>query len=86
MHFVGLIATYFVGYSRQCADLAAISRHRSAGDQYQTTGVIQKDAADGVTEHRFIRAETHPSKDDAATFAAAKGKQIIDQQGGRVFG
>ena len=56
------------------------------GGQYQTAGVIQKDAADGVKEHRFIRAETHPSKDDAAAFAVTKSKQIIDQQGDRVFG
>ena len=56
------------------------------GGQYQTAGVIQKDAADGVKEHRFIRAETHPSKDDAAAFAITKAKQIIDQQGDRVFG
>jgi hypothetical protein len=56
------------------------------GGQYQTAGVIQKDAVDGVKEHRFIRAETHPSKDDAAAFAVTKGKQIIDQQGDRVFG
>jgi hypothetical protein len=54
--------------------------------QYQTAGVIQKDAADGVKEHRYIRAETHASKDDAAAFAITKGKQIIDQQGDRVFG
>jgi hypothetical protein len=54
--------------------------------QYQTSGLIQKDAADGVKEHRFIRAETHPSKDDAAAFAITKAKQIIDQQGDRVFG
>jgi len=56
------------------------------GGQYQTAGVIQKDTADGVKEHRFVRAETHPSKDDAAAFAVTKGKQIIDQQGDRVFG
>ena len=56
------------------------------GGQHQTAGVIQKDAADGVKEHRFIRAETHPSKDDAAAFAITKGKQIINQQGDRVFG
>jgi len=56
------------------------------GGQYQTAGVIQKDTADGVKEHRFIRAETHPNKDDAAAFAVTKGKQIIDQQGDRIFG
>jgi len=55
------------------------------GGQYQTAGVIQKDAADGVKEPHFIRAESHPSKNDAAAFAITKGKQIIDQQGDRVF-
>jgi hypothetical protein len=53
---------------------------------YQTAGVIEKDSPDGVKEHRFIRAETHPSRDDAAAFAVQKGRQIIDQQGERAFG
>jgi len=56
------------------------------GGRYQTPGVIQKDAADGVKEPHFIRAESHPSKNDAAAFAVTKGKQIIDQQGDRMFG
>ena len=53
---------------------------------YQTAGVIEKDFPDGAKEHRFIRAETHPSQDDANEFAITKAKQIIDQQGDRVFG
>ncbi|HEX8665521.1 MAG TPA: HlyU family transcriptional regulator [Beijerinckiaceae bacterium] len=53
---------------------------------FQTAGVIEKDAPDGMKEHRFIRAETHPSRDDAAAFAVQKGRQIIDQQGERMFG
>lgn len=53
--------------------------------QFQTAGVIEKDFETGLKEHRFIRAETHPSKDDAASFAIAKGKQIIDEQGDRIF-
>ena len=56
-----------------------------AKGQFQTAGVIEKDFEDGMKEHRFVRAETHPSKDDAATFAIAKGKQIIDEQGDRIF-
>ncbi|MGO4387929.1 HlyU family transcriptional regulator [Microvirga sp. 2YAF29] len=56
-----------------------------AKGQFQTAGVIEKDFEGGMKEHRFVRAETHPSKDDAATFAIAKGKQIIDEQGDRVF-
>jgi hypothetical protein len=54
---------------------------------YQTCGIIEKDASEGpAKEHRFVRAETHPSRDEAASFAIAKGKQIIDQQGERMFG
>ncbi len=53
--------------------------------QYQTAGVIAKDFAEGVKEHRFIRAEAHPSADDAIAFAITKAKQIIDQQGDRIF-
>lgn len=54
-------------------------------DQYQTAGVIEKDFPDGVRTHEFVRAETHPGRDEAASFAIAKGKQIVDQQGDRIF-
>ena len=56
-----------------------------AGSGYQTAGVIEKNFPDGVKEHRFIRSETHPSRDAAAAFAIVKGRQIIDQQGDRMF-
>jgi hypothetical protein len=59
--------------------------YRSAG-QFQTAGVIEKDFPEGTKEHKFIRAETHPSEDDAKQFAVTKAKQIIDQQGDRMFG
>jgi hypothetical protein len=53
--------------------------------QYQTAGVIEKDTPDGVKEHRFIRADTHQSKDDAIAFTISKAKQLIDMQGDRMF-
>jgi hypothetical protein len=53
--------------------------------KYQTAGIIEKHGAEGVKEHRFVRAETHESRDDAAAFSIAKGKQIIDERGDRVF-
>jgi len=52
---------------------------------YQTAGIIEKDTPEGVKEHRFVRADTHPSKDDAIAFAISKAKQIIDLQGDRMF-
>ena len=56
-----------------------------ANSQFQTCGVIEKDFPDGAKQHRFVRAETHPSLVDAASFAITKGKQIVDQQGDRMF-
>ena len=56
-----------------------------AKDLYQTAGIIEKDAPDGVKAHRFIRADTHHSRDDAIAFAVSKAKQIIDLQGDRIF-
>jgi hypothetical protein len=58
----------------------------SARGGYQTSGIIEKDSETGMREHHFVRAETHPSKDDASAFAIVKGKQIIDEQGDRIFG
>ncbi len=52
---------------------------------YQTAGIIEKDAPDGVKQHRFVRADTHPSRDDAVAFVILKAKQIIDLQGDRIF-
>ena len=53
--------------------------------QYQTAGVIERDAPDGVKEHRFIRADTHHNRDDAIEFTISKAKQLIDMQGDRIF-
>ena len=52
---------------------------------YQTSGIIEKDTPDGVKEHRFIRADTHPGRDDAIAFTIQKAKQIIDLQGDGIF-
>jgi hypothetical protein len=57
-----------------------------ANGHYQTAGIIEKDFPDGVKEHRFVRADTHPGRDDAIAFTISKAKQIIDLQGDRMFG
>ncbi len=57
----------------------------AAEGQWQTAGVIEKDFPEGQKEHRFIRAERHASRDDAAELALSKGRQIIDEQGDGVF-
>jgi hypothetical protein len=52
---------------------------------WNTGGVISKTFPDGVKEHRFIRVDTHSSKDDAVAFSITKAQQIIDEQGDRIF-
>ncbi len=52
---------------------------------WNTAGVIAKTFEDGVKEHRFIRVDTHASKDDAVAFSITKAQQIIDEQGDRLF-
>jgi hypothetical protein len=54
--------------------------------QYQTAGMIEKDVGGETKEHRFVRAETHSSREEAIAFSIAKAKQIIDEQGERMFG
>jgi hypothetical protein len=52
---------------------------------WNTAGVITKSFPDGVKEHKFIRVDTHTSKDDAVAFSITKAQQIIDEQGDRIF-
>jgi hypothetical protein len=54
--------------------------------QYQTCGIIAKEVAGEIKEHRFIRAELHPSREAAIAFSIAKARQIIDEQGDRLLG
>ena len=54
--------------------------------QYQTSGIIEKEVGGELKEHRFIRAEAHPSREGAVAFSIAKAKQLIDEQGDRLFG
>jgi hypothetical protein len=55
------------------------------GSGWNTAGVISKTFDDGIKEHRFVRVDTHTSKDDAIAFSITKAQQIIDEQGDRLF-
>ena len=62
------------------------ARPYQEGGQYQTAGLISKEF-DGVRkEHRFIRADRFTTIDDAVEFCLSKGRQIVDEQGDRLFG
>jgi hypothetical protein len=55
------------------------------GGQYYTAGTISKAFPDGTKEQYFIRADTHSSADTAGEHAVTKARQIIDEQGDRLF-
>jgi hypothetical protein len=57
----------------------------SNGGQFNVAGTIRKNFPDGPKEHRFIRADTHSSRDDAAGHSVQKARQLIDEQGDRLF-
>lgn len=62
-----------------------IPHPRPQGGQFLTAGIIEKDTDEGTKVHEFIRADTHASADDARSFAVIKARQIIDQEGERMF-
>lgn len=53
--------------------------------QWQLAGVISKDVNGERKEHRFIRADRFTDRDEAAQLALSKARQIIDEQGERLF-
>lgn len=58
---------------------------RAQGGQYLTCALIEKEFPDGPRRHELIRADTHASPDDAKAFAIHKARQVIDEQGDRLF-
>lgn len=52
------------------------------GGQFRVGAVIEK----GGRRHNLIRADTMASQDEAAAISLAKARQVIDEQGDRVFG
>ena len=56
-----------------------------AEGQYQTCGVISKEIGGVLKEHSFIRADRFADIETAADVALSKGRQIVDEQGDRLF-
>ncbi len=65
----------------------AISSAPIAEDgQYQIAGQISKTINGVLKEHNFRRADRFSSFEDAESFTFVKARQIIDQNGDRIFG
>lgn len=52
---------------------------------YQTAGTIEREVGGVRKQHRFIRADSYASYDDAVSFTLNKARQIVDLQGERMF-
>jgi hypothetical protein len=59
---------------------------RRQGSGWLIAGSITKAFSDGVREHHFIRADTYMDHAEGVLFCIQKAKQIIDEQGDRIFG
>lgn len=55
------------------------------GGEHQLAGTIEKEVGGELKIHRFVRADRLPSRDEAASRALAKGRQLIDEQGDKLF-
>jgi len=55
------------------------------GGQQQLSGVIEKEIGGEMKSYRFIRADRFPGAEEAADFALAKARQLIDEQGEQLF-
>ena len=55
------------------------------GGQYRLAATITKQVGEEVRSHHLIRADVFASQDEAAQFAIRKAKQMIDEQGERIF-
>jgi len=53
--------------------------------QYQSCGVILREVNGVVREHRFVRADRFSGLEDAVTMIHIKARQIIDEQGEKIF-
>ena len=61
------------------------ARPYKEGGQYQLAGLISKEIGGARKEYRFVRADRFTTEEEAADFALTKGRQIIDEQGERMF-
>lgn len=55
------------------------------GREYQVCGVISREEAGELKEHRFIRVDRMADRDAVVQLIFQKGRQIIDERKGKVF-
>ncbi len=56
------------------------------GGQFRVCGTISKEIDGETKEHKLIRADLFPSADECIEATVRKAKQVIKEQGDRLFG
>ncbi|NCO87971.1 MAG: hypothetical protein GW886_15205 [Rhodobacterales bacterium] len=56
-----------------------------SGGQYRVAARIEKTIDGTLRTHSLTRADTMASQEDAMAISLAKAKQVIDEQGDRIF-
>ncbi len=57
----------------------------AVGSEHQLAGTIEKQIGGELKSYRFVRADRFGGRDEAASRTLAKGQQLIDEQGDRLF-
>ncbi len=55
------------------------------GSEFQLAGRIEKSINGELKSYSYVRADRFSSREDVVSFSLAKGRQIIDEQGERIF-
>lgn len=55
------------------------------GGEHQLAGSIEKQVGGELKTYKFVRADRLSSRDEAASRAIDKGRQLIDEQGDKLF-
>ena len=55
------------------------------GGQFRLAGTITKEIEGEVKSHRLVRADLLSSREEAVQFTLRKARQVIDEQGERLF-
>ena len=69
---------YYEGYSILPAPI-------KEGGQYRLAGTISREIDGEIKTHHLIRADMFPSHEEAVNFTMRKAKQVIGEQGDRLF-
>ena len=57
----------------------------AVGSEHQLCGTISKEIGGETKSHRFVRADRLGTREEAATLSLAKGRQLVDEQGIKLF-